>query len=424
MQPGREQARPAGQLGADVPYPARMTVSPAGPNVTALREQFPPLQTGRVYLDNAAGGLLPRRSIAAVTDHLTRYGATNALPGHQPGREILALKAWAREATALFLNAEASDVAVGPSATAMAFRLAAAFARLWGPGDEVVVSGLEHEANASPWRELEHVGVTVKVWHARQPEMRLVAEDLAALLSPRTRLVAVTAASNALGVAPDIAAITAQVRAAGAWTVVDAVHAAPHTLPDVRAWGADFVTFSPYKVWGPHLGALWIRPELRGGLPWPRLSFVPEGDITGIEYGTPQYELQAGWLGTLDYLRELGGGETLTRAALEQAYAHIAALEAPVTERLLTGLQALEHVTLYGPQTLEGRFGTFAFRLSGETPEQTAGRLTADGVDVAAGHFYAVQPLRDLGLYPEGVVRASIAHYTTLEDAERLLAAL
>jgi len=391
-------------------------------NLEAIRAQFPPLAAGRAYLDNAAGGLLPTRSIAAITEHLTRFGATNAMPGHLPGREVAALKGRAREATALFLNAQPGDVALGPSATALAFRLAAAFARLWGPGDEVILSGLEHEANASPWRELERVGVTVKVWHARQPDMRLHADDLAALLSPRTRLVAVTAASNVLGVAVDIPAVTAQVRAAGAWTVVDAVHASPHAFPDVQNWGADFVMFSPYKVWGPHLGALWVAPGHRAGLPWPRLSFVPEGDITGLEYGTPQFELLAGWLGTLDYLRELGEHETLTRAALEAASARIAELEAPVAGRLLAGLLDAPGVTVYGPSTMEGRMGAVAFRVTGEAPDLTAARLSADGVDVAAGHFYAVQPLKDLGLYPQGVVRASIAHYTSLEDVERLLA--
>ncbi|MDV6375969.1 cysteine desulfurase-like protein [Deinococcus arenicola] len=389
-----------------------------------LRQQFPPLAAGRAYLDNAAGGLLPLRAIEAITAHLMRYGATNAMPSHQPGAEMLALKHRVREATALFLNAQPEDVALAQSATALAFRLSAAFARLWGPGDEVIVSGLEHEANASPWRELEHVGVTVKIWHARVPEMRLHADDLAELLSDKTRLVAVTAASNALGVTVDIPAVTAQVRAAGGWTVVDAVHASPHTLPDVGAWGADFVMFSPYKVFGPHLGALWIKPEHRAHLPWPKLSFVPDGEIIGIEYGTPQYELLAGWLGTLDYLRELGESDELTRAALVSAYARIAELEGPVAERLISELAGMENVTLYGPQDMTGRVGTAAFRVDGEAPDRTAARLTAAGVDVAAGHFYAVQPLKDLGLYPEGVVRVSIAHYTSMEDVERLLAGI
>lgn len=389
-----------------------------------LRLQFPPLASGRVYLDNAAGGLLPLSAIRAITAHLTEYGAVNAMPSHVPGHAVTDLKRRAREATALFLNADPADVALGPSATALAFRVAAGMARRWGPGDEIIVSGLEHEANASPWRELERVGVTVHVWHARQPDMRLHPDDLAARLSPRTRLVAVTAASNVLGVTPDIPAITAQVRAAGAWTAVDAVHAGPHTLPDVQAWGADLVTFSPYKVFGPHLGALWLRAELREQLPWPRLSFVPPGDITGLEHGTPPFELLAGWLGTLDYLSGLGDSTVLSRAALEQAYTRIAALEAPVTARMVQGLVALPDVTVYGPQTTDGRVGTVAFRVAGHTPQATAARLAAQGVDVGAGHFYAVQPLTDLGLYPDGVVRTSLAHYTTTHDVDALLSAL
>ncbi|MFC3835691.1 MULTISPECIES: cysteine desulfurase-like protein [Deinococcus] len=389
-----------------------------------LRLQFPPLASGRVYLDNAAGGLLPLSAIRAITAHLTDYGAVNAMPSHVPGHAVADLKRRAREATALFLNADPADVALGPSATALAFRVAAGMARRWGPGDEIIVSGLEHEANASPWRELERVGVTVHVWHARQPDMRLHPDDLAARLSPRTRLVAVTAASNVLGVTPDIPAITAQVRAAGAWTAVDAVHAGPHTLPDVQAWGADLVTFSPYKVFGPHLGALWLRAELREQLPWPRLSFVPPGDITGLEHGTPPFELLAGWLGTLDYLSGLGDSTVLSRAALEQAYTRIAALEAPVTARMVQGLVALPDVTVYGPQTTDGRVGTVAFRVAGHTPQATAARLAAQGVDVGAGHFYAVQPLTDLGLYPDGVVRTSLAHYTTTHDVDALLSAL
>lgn len=390
----------------------------------ALRAEFPPLALGRAYLDNAAGGLLPQRAVEAISAHLMGYGATNALPGHRPGQDMIALKGRARAGTALFLNAAPQDVALGPSATALAFRVAAAFARLWGPGDEVILSGLEHEANASPWRDLERQGVRVRVWHARQPDMRLHPDDLAALLSARTRLVAVTAASNVLGVTPDVPAITAQVRAAGAWSFVDAVHAAPHALPDVQVWGADFVTFSPYKVFGPHLGALWMRPEHREALPVPKLSFVPDGDITGLEHGSAPFELLAGWLGTLDYLRDLGGSGTLSRAALQAAYGQIAALEAPRTRQLVEGLLAAPGVTVYGPHDLQGRVGTVAFRVAGEAPEVTAQRLTDQGVDVGAGHFYAVAPLSDLGLYPQGVVRASLSHYTSEQDVDRLLRAL
>ncbi|MFC4637499.1 cysteine desulfurase-like protein [Deinococcus hohokamensis] len=393
-------------------------------NLSDIRAQFPTLESGRAYLDNAAGSLMPLRAIEAVTNHLMRYGATNGLPGHQPGREVLNVKHRAREGTALFFNAQPEDVVMGPSATALAFRMATAFARLWGPGDEVIVSGLEHEANASPWRELERVGVTVKVWHGRLPDLRADLSDLAALLSPRTRLVAVTTASNVLGGLVDVPAVTALARQHGAWTFVDAVQSAPHEFPDVQAWGADFVTFSMYKVFGPHLGALWVRPELRAGLPWPKLSFFPEGDVHGLEHGSAPFELLAGWLGTLDYLRELGGAAQLDRAALEAAAARIRALEAPVAARLLSGLVALPHVTVYGARDMELRIGTVAFRVEGEAPEQTAARLSDQGIDLSAGHFYAVQPLTDLGLYPQGVARASIAHYTSAEEIERLLAAL
>ena len=169
---------------------------------------------------------------------------------------------------------------------------------------------------------------------------------------------------------------------------------------------------------------LYVRGELLAGLPIPRLSFVPEGDITKLEHGTPQYELLAGWLGSLDYLRELGGHDVLSRAALEAAYARIAELEGTVAQQLLDGLLSRPDVTLYGPHDLAGRVGTFGLRVHGELPEQTTARLTAAGVSAAAGHFYAVMPVQKVGLYPEGIVRVSIAHYTSAEDVQRLLAAL
>ncbi|AFZ69353.1 cysteine desulfurase-like protein [Deinococcus peraridilitoris] len=393
-------------------------------NRTEIRAQFPSLANGRVYLDNAAGSLLPQHAIDGVTRHLIRYGAINSMIGHQPGREMLNIKHRAREGTALFFNAQPEDVVLGPSATALAFRMATAFTRLWGPGDEVIVSGLEHEANASPWRDLQRSGVSVNVWHARTPDLRLDLEDLKVLLSPRTRLVAVTTASNVLGSTVDIRAVTALAREVGAWTFADAVQSAPHEFPDVQSWGADFVTFSMYKVCGPHLGALWIRPELRAELPWPKLVFFPDADVHGLEHGTPQFELLAGWLGTLDYLRELGGASDLTREALNTAAKCIRELEEPVATHLLAGLVARPNVTVYGPQEMERRVGTVAFRVAGEAPEQTATRLSEQGIDLSAGHFYAVQPMTDLGLYPAGVARASIAHYTSMEDVERLLNAL
>ena len=393
-----------------------------------IRSQFAPLQSGLIYFDNAAGGLLPERSVNAVAEHLRRYGAINSTPGHAAGAEILALKTRARAATATFLKAQPHEVALAQSSTALNFRLSAAFARLWGPGDEVIISELEHEANASPWRELEKVGVAIKVWRMRD-DATLDIGDLDALLNERTRLVAVTAASNALGVTVDIPAVSKAVHAAGGWLMVDAVHAAPHLLPDVQAWDCDFLCFSPYKVWGPHLGALYVRGDLLAQLPVPKLTFVPDDDITKLEHGTPQYELLAGWLGTLDYLHdlglhELGAASGERRSVLEAAYRRIDALERPLLDQLLTGLQGNPNVTIYGPQTSAGRVGTLGLRLAGEAPLDTAERLSRAGVSVAAGHFYAVMPLTRLGLYPDGVVRISLAHYTSAQDVDALLNAL
>jgi len=388
-----------------------------------IRAQFPPLESGLIYFDNAAGGLLPTRSIAAITDHLMHYGATNSTPGHAAGSEIMALKVRSREATATFINAAPNEVALAQSSTALNFRLAAAFARLWGEGDEIVISELEHEANASPWRELERVGVKVNIWRTRD-DMTLDVADLDALLTPHTRLVAVTAASNALGVTVDIPAVSRAVHAAGGWLMVDAVHAAPHILIDVKAWGCDFLCFSPYKVWGPHLGALYVRAELLPMLPVSKLEFVAEDDITKLEHGTPQYELLAGWLGTLDYLAELGGQQTFSRAALEAAYTRIHELESPLLAQLLSGLQGTGGVSVYGPETTEQRVGTLGFRVAGESPLTTAERLMRAGVSVAAGHFYAVMPIKRLKLYPDGVVRVSLAHYTSAADVDALLGAV
>ncbi|MFC4455020.1 cysteine desulfurase-like protein [Deinococcus sonorensis] len=392
-------------------------------DLSAIRARFPQLDGDLVYLDNAAGGLMPATSIQAIQEYLTRYGSINSMAGHVRGAEVLALKQRARAATALFLNAQPHEVAIGQSATALAFRLSAAFARLWGSGDEVIISELDHEADASPWRELERVGVTVKVWPARD-DLTLHPDDLKPLLTPRTRLLAFTAASNALGVRTPLQEAAQLARQNGTWTIVDAVHLASHELPDVQAWGLDFLMFSPYKVFAPHLGALYVRGELLAGLPVPKLEFVADDDITKLEHGTPQFELQAGWLATLDYLRELGGAESLDRAALQAAYARIHALEAPLAEQLLQGLQRHPQVTVYGPQAADQRVGTVGFRVNGETPDQTAHRLSERGVSVAAGHFYAVMPIRKLGLYPDGLVRASLAHYTSADDVERLLAAL
>jgi cysteine desulfurase family protein (TIGR01976 family) len=264
----------------------------------------------------------------------------------------------------------------------------------------------------------------VKVWRARWPEGRLEPAELRALLTPRTRLVAVTAAANSVGTAPDVAAAAELARAVGAWSIVDAVHASPHQLPDAKGWGADFVVFSPYKVFGPHLGCLYVRGELLPRLPADKLWFVPEDSPQKFEPGTANHEGLAGWLGTLRYVREVLGEGQPGRAGLEAAWRQIEALERPLVESALERLRGHRRVRLHGIPEAEGRVGTFCLSVPGVAPRAVAEHLAAHGVGVAAGHYYAPLAMEALGLMPEGAVRVSLAHYNTAEDLARLFSGL
>ncbi len=386
-------------------------------------EHFPALRSDFSYLDNAAGAQVPTHCIDAITRFLTS-GSCNVGQPYPASRAATELKAQARAATAEFLHCLPEEVMLGTSATALTFQLSRAFSRLFQPGDEVVISELEHESNASPWRWLEAQGVAVNLWRARWPEGRLEPADLRALLTPRTKLVAVTAAANSVGTTPDVAAAAELAHAVGAWVVVDAVHASPHHLPDVKAWGADFAVFSPYKVFGPHLGCLYVRRELLPRLPADKLWFVPDDSPQKFEPGTANHEGLAGWLGALRYVREVLGGGQPGRAGLEQAFRRIEALERPLLESTLERLRAHPRVRLYGPAEPQGRVATFCFNVTGTSARAVAEHLAQTGVGVAAGHYYATLSMQALGLMPEGAVRVSLLHYNTAEDVERLFAGL
>ncbi|MBF5041963.1 cysteine desulfurase-like protein [Aggregicoccus sp. 17bor-14] len=393
------------------------------PSPASVRSHFPALRSGFRYLDNAAGAQVPTHCIQAIADFLTAGSCNVGMP-YPASRRATEVKARARAETAAFLGCTPEEVMLGTSATALSFQLARAFSRLFRAGDEVVVSELEHEANASPWRALEAQGVQVRTWRARWPEGRLDPADLRPLLSERTRLVAVTAAANSVGTTPDVAAAGALAREAGAWLIVDAVHSSPHHLPHVKAWGADFALFSPYKVFGPHLGCLYVREGLLAGLPADKLWFVPDDSPQKFEPGTASHEALAGWLGSLRYLREVLGDGLPGREGLQRAYGHIESLERPLLEAGLERLQALPHVTLYGLRTPEGRAATFCFNVQGLTPRQVAERLAQEEIGVAAGHYYATLAMQALGRMPDGAVRASLLHYNTLDEVDALARAL
>jgi cysteine desulfurase family protein (TIGR01976 family) len=386
-------------------------------------EHFPALRSGFSYLDNAAGAQVPTHCIDGIHRFLTG-GSCNVGQPYAASRVATSLKAQARAETADFLNCQPEEVMLGPSATAFTFQVGRALSRLFKAGDSVVISELEHESNAAPWRQLEAQGVEVKLWRASWPEGRLEASELKKLLTPRTRLVALTAAANSVGATPDLAAAAEVAHSVGAWLFVDAVHSSPHHLPDVRAWGADFAVFSPYKVFGPHLGCLYVRRELLPGLPADKLWFIPDDSPQKFEPGTANHEGWAGWLGSLRYLREVLGRGQPGREGLKQAFHRIQELERPLLETTLEQLARHPRVRLFGPRTPEGRVATFCFNVQGHSPRAVAEHLATRDVGVAAGHYYATLAADALGLMPDGAVRASLLHYNTLDDVERLMAGL
>lgn len=389
-----------------------------------IQSHFPALAGGFSFLDNAAGAQVPQQCIEGMAQFLATSSCNVGMP--YPGSQAAtAVREKARKETAAFFNCKPSEVAIGPSATALTFILARAFARLWGEGDEVVISELEHEANASPWRNLAEKGVQLRVWKARWAEGgRLEPADLRALVSPRTRLVAVTSAANSLGTTPDVAAAAEIAHSVGAWCITDMVHYSPHHLPDVQATAVDMAFFSAYKVFGPHLAFLYVREELIGQLPTDKLWFIPDDSLLKFEPGTNNHECMAGWLGTLDYLRSVLGDGKPGREGLQAAYRQIEAIEQPLVDQALKRLQSVPGLQLYGMPTPQGRVGTFCFNLRGQPPMAVAERLAKLGVGVAAGHYYATMPMQALGLWPDGALRASIAHYTTQTDLDKLIAGL
>lgn len=389
----------------------------------SVRRFFPALQSGFAYLDNAAGSQVPQHTIQAIAQFLSE-GSSNVGQLHPASLRAIETKAQARQQTAQFLGCQPSEVVFGQSATHLTFVLAKAFSRLWGPGDEVVISQLEHEANASPWRSLEQQGVAVKVWPARWPHGHLVLDDLKPLLSPQTRLLALTATSNAIGSQPPVAEAVQLAKAVGAWSIIDTVAYSPHHLPNAHGWGADFVVFSSYKVFGPHLGFMYVRQDLVEQLPTDKLAFIPNDALIKFEPGTANHEALAGWLGSLDYLRnELGDGAA-GRIGLQKAFERIEAIEQPLIEFGLEGLLQLPKVQLYGPAQPQGRTATFCFNVQGYNPKEVEAHLVKAGIGVSTGHYYAPMVMEALDLMPDGALRVSLVHYSEKTELERLFDAL
>jgi cysteine desulfurase family protein (TIGR01976 family) len=387
-------------------------------DLDAIRSQFPALGTGAAYFDGPGGSQVPQRVIDAIDDVL-RDSNANLGGAFATSRRADDVMERGRAAAADFTGAEPEGIAFGANMTTLNFQLAHAVARTLEPGDEIVVTALDHDANVSPWLLVaEDHGLVVRTAPLRAEDVTLDVGALEELIGERTKLVAFTLASNAVGSIPDAGRIAAAAHRAGALAWADAVHMAPHRRLRARELGLDVLLCSPYKFFGPHLGIAAIRPDLAESLPADRVRPAAE-DPPGhrFEAGTQSHEAVAGATAAIEYLRELGGGE------LDSAFALIEQHETRLSARFLSGLP--DRVTLYGIRTPEGRTPTFCFNVEARAPREVAELLGEQDIYVWDGNYYALEPMRALGVDDTGgAVRAGFLHSPTEDEVDRLLEAL
>jgi cysteine desulfurase family protein (TIGR01976 family) len=422
------------------PTPARAVAAGLGTSLGSIRARFPALSRRHAgaaysYLDGPGGTQVPDATIRAMGRYLERSNANHegAFPTSEESDAILAE---AHAAAADFLGAAGPDeVVFGQNMTTLTFAASRAIGRTLGAGDEVVVTRLDHDANVAPWLALEEErGVTIRWVGIDEEDCTLDVAGLERALGPRTRVVAVGMASNAVGTINPIRRIVEMAHAAGAWTYVDAVHAAPHMPIDVEALDTDFLVCSPYKFFGPHLGLLYGKPELLETLASYKVRPAPASPPGKWETGTLPGESLAGLVGTFDYLawlgREFGGaGESAPRrAALIAAMGAIRATELELSRAALEALRGVPGLTLRGitdQARVAERVPTFAFTLAGHTPRDVAAELGRQGIAVWDGDYYAYELIRALGLAESGgMVRVGFVHYNDTAEIERLAGAL
>jgi cysteine desulfurase family protein (TIGR01976 family) len=393
-------------------------------DVGAVRASYPALSDGFAYLDGAAGTQTPASVIDAIASAY-RTGIGNVGGAFPASKRSDGIVAEARRAVADLVGGDADGVILGPNMTTLTYRLAYALAKGWAPGDEVVVSRLDHDANVRPWVQVaERAGATVRWADVDVATGELPTEQYGALVGERTKLVAVTAASNALGTRPDVAGITARAHAVGALTYVDGVHATPHVPVDVAALGADFYATSAYKWSGPHIGAVIADPALLESVRPDKLSSSANTVPDRFETGTSAFADLAGVTAAVEHLAGLDPAATGTRR--ERVLASMTAVEAyerDLFSTLLGGLESLPHITTYGKAAR--RTATSYFTVAGRTPEEVAAHLAERKVNVWNGHNYAWELTAALGIRDAGsAVRAGLVHYNDRSDVDRLLAAV
>ena len=405
--------------------------------IDRVRREFPVLSgthdgRPRVFMDNPAGTQLPRRVVDAVANALME-AASNYGGYFEGSRNAEAIYAAAHLAMADFVNARsANEIVVGPSMTALTLHLSRSLGRRFAPGDEIIVTRMDHEGNVSPWLLLaEDLGLVVRWLPFSRDTWKIEPEELEALLGPRTRLLALNCASNLTGSINDVAELAALARSAGAMTYADAVQLAPHQCIDVQALGCDFLVCSSYKFYGPHLGVLWGRQELLEELTAYKARCASDASPEKWESGTPQTELLAGLAACVDHHDWLGGqvsDEDSRRGRIEAAYRAATDHEARLVTHLIDGVRAMPGTTIHGitnPNRVGERVPTVSMTHERVSSPLVAERLARDGICVWSGHNYALEVVRHLGIdEATGVVRIGLAHYNTEEEVDATLGAL
>ncbi len=393
--------------------------------VEAIRRRFPALERSQrgqlvAYFDGPGGTQVPTPVVDAMSDYLFGHNANThwAYPTSVETDEMLAA---ARTALADFLNAASDEIAFGLNMTTLTFHLARALGREWSAGDEVIVTELDHHGNVAPWQALARErGIVLRTMPLRVEDGTLDLGILPTLLGPRTRLLAIGAASNVLGTITDVSAACSIARQAGVLSFVDAVHAAPHVLMDVQAVGCDFLGCSAYKFYGPHVGVLFGRKARIEALDVPRLLPAPDYAPERLETGTQNHEGIVGAGAAVDFMAGLGTGVS-RRSRLASAFSELHDRGARLFATLWEGLSNERRVRLYGPPPGARRTATLSFTISGMDAETVSKRLAERGLFLSHGDFYAPTILERLGVLDTGLVRAGCACYTTESEVDRLI---
>lgn len=397
-------------------------------DVDAVRAQFPSLNRRQdgvpvAYFDGPGGTQVPRAVGQAMLDYLYHHNANThwCFPTSQETDEVIAQ---AREAMSDLLHATPEEIAFGGNMTSLTFHVARALGRRLSPGDEILVTELDHHANIDPWRALEQErGVTIQHGRMIRETCEVDWVDLESKMSDQTRILAMGAASNAFGTINDLPRAADLAHRYGALLYVDAVHYTPHRLVDVQEWGCDFLACSAYKFYGPHVGILYVNREILEGLDLPKLEPAPNRSPDRLELGTQNHEGIAGATAAVEFLAQLGTGSQ-RREQIENGMLAVERREMDLFDRLWEGLVSVDGLSLFGPGPQESRTPTAAFRLKNLTAKEVAKALSQQGLFVSHGDFFASTAINRLGIGKEGLVRVGLSCYSTEDEVDRLVRAV